>query len=293
MQNIIPCLWFNDQAEEAVNFYTSLFGNSQVGKAARYDKASAEVSGRPEGSVLTVDFELEGQKFLALNGGPLFKLTPAISFSVGCTTEEEIDRLYAALSEGGFVMMPFQEYPFSKKYAWVADRYGVSWQLNLAPSPQKIRPSFLFVGEQYGKCEEAMKFYTSLFPNSSVGQIARYEAGEGDKEGMIKHAEFSLDSHQFIAMESGYDHKFTFTEAMSLMVMCETQEEIDRFWSSLSAVKESEQCGWLKDKYGVSWQIVPTVLEKLLSDPDPAKAQRAMKAMLQMKKLDIRGLEGA
>ena len=189
--------------------------------------------------------------------------------------------------------MPLQEYPFSKKYAWIADKFGVSWQLNLDDRTQKISPALMFTGANFGKVEEAMNFYASVFPNSSVAKISRYEAGEGDKEGAVKYAEFSVNGYQFIGMESSMDHKFTFTEATSFMVSCETQEEIDFFWKKLSADKASEQCGWLKDKYGVSWQIVPAVLNKLLGDPDPAKAQRVMKAMLQMKKLDIKGLEEA
>ena len=189
--------------------------------------------------------------------------------------------------------MPLQEYPFSKKYAWIADKFGVSWQLNLDDRAQKISPALMFTGADFGKAEEAINFYTSLFSNSNIAQISRYAAGEGDKEGAVKYAEFSVNGYQFIGMESSFDHKFAFTEATSFMVSCETQEEIDFFWDKLSADKASEQCGWLKDKYGVSWQIVPAVLDKLLGDPDPAKAQRVMKAMLQMKKLDIKGLEEA
>lgn len=150
-------MWFDNQAEEAVNFYASIFKNSKVGKVTRYDAAGAQVSGMPEGSAMTVEFQLEGQDFIALNGGPIFKFTEAISFSVDC----------------------------------------------------------------------------------------------------------------------------------------QTQEEVDHYWNALSAVPESEQCGWLKDKYGLSWQIVPRQLNELLSNPDPAKAQRVMKAMLQMKKIDIEGLKKA
>ena len=157
MQKITPNLWFDNQAEEAVNFYTSIFKNSKIKDIARYDSASAAVSGRPEGSVLTISFEIEGQDFLALNGGPIFK----------------------------------------------------------------------------------------------------------------------------------------FNEAVSFIINCETQEEVDYYWEKLSAVPESEQCGWLKDRFGLSWQVVPTMLGKLLSGPDPMKSQRAMQAMLQMKKLDIAALQQA
>jgi len=157
MQKITPCLWFDDKVEEAVNFYVSTFKNSKVGSIARYGEAGAKVSGRPKGSVMTVTFELEGQEFLALNGGPHFKFSEAISFIVNCETQEEIDKMWEKLSEGG----------------------------------------------------------------------------------------------------------------------------------------EKGQCGWLKDKYGLSWQIVPPVLGEMLQDKNSPKSERVMKAMLQMHKLDIKTLRQA
>jgi predicted 3-demethylubiquinone-9 3-methyltransferase (glyoxalase superfamily) len=157
MQKITPCLWFDDKAEEAAKFYVSIFKNSKLGKIARYGEAGAEVSGRPKGSVMTVTFQLDGQEFMGLNGGPQFK----------------------------------------------------------------------------------------------------------------------------------------FTEALSLVVNCKTQEEVDEIWEKLSAGGEKGVCGWLKDKYGLSWQLVPTVVEKMFQDKDAKKTERVMKALLQMKKLDIKKLKQA
>ena len=157
MQKISVCLWFDSQGEDAARFYTSVFPNSKLGAVTRYDEASAKASGQPQGSVLTVEFELDGQRFMALNGGPVFK----------------------------------------------------------------------------------------------------------------------------------------FTEAISLVVNCETQKEVDHYWEKLSAGGQEVQCGWLKDRFGVSWQIVPTILPEMLKDKDPEKAKRVMAAMLQMKKLDIEGLKRA
>jgi predicted 3-demethylubiquinone-9 3-methyltransferase (glyoxalase superfamily) len=159
MQKITPFLWFNTQAEEAAKFYVSIFKNSKVGGVTRYDEAGAKASGMPKGTAMTVAFQLEGQQFTALNGGPHFKFTEAISFVVNCESQEEVDHYWSKLSEGG-------------------------------------------------------------------------------------------------------DEK-------------------------------AQQCGWLKDKHGLSWQIVPKVLVKLLSDPDPAKSQRVMQAMLQMRKIDINALKQA
>lgn len=295
-QKITPFLWFDNQAEEAVNFYTSIFNNSKVGNVSRYDEASAQASGQSAGSLLTVEFEIAGYKFVGLNGGPVFKFTPAISFFVNCKTADEVQNLWDKLSVGGKTLMPLDSYFFSEKYGWVEDKFGVSWQLILSQgeSEQKIIPSMMFVGDGCGRAKEAIDFYTSLFGNSTVISTFPYGAGqEPDKEGTLAYADFKLEGQLFAAMDSAHEHRFTFNEAVSFMVNCNTQEEVDYFWARLSAVPESEQCGWLKDKFGVSWQIVPVALFKLMSDPDPVKSQRVTQAMLQMKKIDIKALEKA
>ncbi len=156
---------------------------------------------------------------------------------------------------------------------------------------QKITP-FLWFDD---KAEEAVKFYTSIFENSKIGKIARYdEAGEkasGRPRGSVMTVEFQLEGQQFVALNGG--PQFKFTEAISFVVNCETQEEVDYYWEKLSAGGKEVQCGWLKDKYGLSWQIVPTVLGKLVSDKDAAKSQRVMQAMLKMVKLDVKKLKQA
>lgn len=286
MQKIIPHLWFDGKAEEAANFYISIFKNSKIVSIMRYGEAGPG----PEGSVMTLTFQLDRQEFMALNGGPHFTFTPAISFFVNCETKEEVNELWEKLSDGGTVLMELDKYPFGEKFGWVADRFGVSWQLNLASRKQKITPFLMFVGEQHGKAEEAMNFYISLFNNSGIEEIERYGKGEAEPEGTVMHAAFLLNGQEFMAMDSSLEHPFTFSEAISLFVNCENQEEVDRLWEKLSEGGRKVECGWLKDKYGVSWQIVPTVLEEMLNDPDPEKSQRVMKAMLQMDKLDIEEL---
>lgn len=152
---------------------------------------------------------------------------------------------------------------------------------------QKITP-FLWFDD---KAEEAMNFYVSIFKHSKVGRVSRYgDAGPGPK-GSVMSATFELDGQEFFALNGG--PVFQFTPAISFFVNCETQAEVDEFWEKLSAGGETNRCGWLRDKYGVSWQIVPSILGKLLQDPDAAKSTRVMKAMMQMTKLDIRGLEQA
>ncbi|MBZ0308172.1 MAG: VOC family protein [Anaerolineae bacterium] len=292
MQNITPCLWYESQSEAAIQFLTSTFQNSRVKTIQRYPEGPLEAPMKGmEGKVLTAVFELEGHPMMTLDGGPYFKFTPAISFFVNCETEEEIDRLWAKLSEGGSVMMPFQEYPFSKKFGWVEDKFGLSWQVNLGARGQKITPFLMFTGDQFGKAEEAMQFYTSLFENSGIDRIERYGAGENGQDGRVKHAVFRLHGQELMTMDSNYEHGFTFNEAISLCVECDTQEEIDYLWDNLSAVPEAEQCGCLKDKFGVSWQIVPTMLPEVMQDPQ--KTKQVMDAFLQMKKFDIATLRKA
>ncbi len=289
MQKIVPFLWFDNQAEEATNFYTSLFNKSKITGITRYGEAGPG----PEGTVMIVTFQLAGQEFTALNGGPQFTFSPATSFFVNCETQEEIGELWENLREGGAVFMELDKYPFSPQFGWVQDKYGISWQLNLTGSRQTITPFLTFVGEQHGKAEEAMNLYSSLFRNSRIARIERYSRGEDGLEGTVKHAAFTLDRQEFMAMDSNREHRFTFTPAISFFVNCETQEEVDELWEKLSEGGGTEQCGWLHDKYGVSWQIVPTILGELMQDKDPEKSQRVMKAMLQMTKLDIRALREA
>jgi len=291
MQKISPCLWFNNQAEEAVNFYVSLFKNSKTGKISYYRGKDVEkVSGQKEGTVLTVDFTICGFAMTALNGGPVFTFNPSISFAVSCENEKEIDDLWAKLSEGGKALMPLDKYPFSKKFGWIQDKYGISWQLILNEKPQSITPYLMFIGKNVGKGEEAMNYYCSIFKNSKIVEVHRAGPGEAEKEGTISHADFQLEGQPFMLLESAMDHKFTLNEAISLMIDCKDQEEVDYYWEKLSADPKSEQCGWLKDKYGVSWQVVPEIMAKLMNDPDLKKVEKVTSAMLKMKKLDIKAL---
>jgi predicted 3-demethylubiquinone-9 3-methyltransferase (glyoxalase superfamily) len=286
MQKIIPHLWFDKEAKEAADLYSAALPNSRV-------LSAVTLHDTPGGDTDIVTLELCGQGFQFISAGPLFKFTPAISFRVDCGTKDEVDALWAALSPGGSALMPLGEYPFSECYVWLADRYGVSWQLMYTSgAPTRITPTLLFVGDQCGKTEEALRLYTGLFPDSAIDHVNRYGGGEPhDREGTIKHAAFHLAGQPFAAADSGYVHAFGFNEAISLMVYCDTQAEIDRFWDALSAVPEAEQCGWLKDRFGVSWQIVPAQMDAMMADPDPQKVARVTAAFLAMKKFDLAALE--
>lgn len=298
MQKITPHIWFDKEAKEAADFYSSIFKDGKVLSTTHYPEAGKEVHGMEAGTVLTAEFEIMGMKFIALNGGPHFKPNPSISFFVSGESKEMIDELWDKLSPEGKVLMPLDKYPFSEWYGWIEDKYGVSWQLILPgaegdPRPP-IMPSLLFVGDKFGKAEEALNFYVSVFKDSEIGMIAHYGPNqEPNKEGTVMYSDFKLLDQWFAAMDGALEHDFDFNEGISLLVTCKDQEEIDYYWEKLSAVPESEQCGWLKDKYGVSWQIVPAGMEKMLNDPDKGKSNRAMEAMLKMKKIDIEKLRQA
>jgi predicted 3-demethylubiquinone-9 3-methyltransferase (glyoxalase superfamily) len=234
---------------------------------------------------------------MLISAGPLFKFNPSISFLVACKTKKEVTELWGKLSEGGTALMELSKYPFSERYGWLQDKFGFSWQVMFMGEReirQKITPTLMFVGGVCGKAEEAVNSYASVFHNAKVGDILRYGKGEEpDKEGTIKHVAFMLEGMEFAAMDSARSHNFAFNEAISFIVHCDTQKEIDYYWGRLSAVPEAEQCGWLKDKYGVSWQITPTAMDEMLQDKDEKKVARVTEAFLKMKKFDIEKLEQA
>lgn len=273
---LYPCLWFDGKAKEAATYYSSIFENSKI------------ISENP----MVVFFELDGMQFMGLNGGPQFKINPSVSFFVFADSSEDIDKKWNHLSADGSVMMPLNKYPWNEKYGWCQDKFGVNWQLMMVPgNGQKIVPSLMFTQQQCGRAGEAINFYTSIFKNSEVQMISRYEKGEPDVEGYIKHARFTLNGQAFAAMESSGPHAFTFNEGISLVVPCDNQEEIDYFWSKLTEGGKESQCGWLKDKFGVSWQIVPAILGKLMNNP--ARRERVMQVVMQSRKFNIDELENA
>lgn len=290
MQKITPFLWFDKEAKKAAEFYASVFKGSKIKKATTLHDT-------PSGTVEVVTVELLGQEFTLMSAGPLFKFNPSVSFHVKCKTKDEVDAIWGKLRAGGTVLMELGEYPWSEKYGWCSDRYGLSWQVIFVGESeiqQKITPALMFVGDVCGKAEEAVNFYASVFRNAKANVLARYGKGEEpDKEGTVKYAAFTLEGQEFGAMDSAHKHNFSFNEAISFVVNCKTQEEIDYYWKKLSADPKAEQCGWLKDQYGLSWQIVPTVLVEMLQDKDKKKVARVTEAFLKMKKFDIKTLEQA
>ena len=282
--DIFPCLWYDGDAKESAEFYCKVFDG----------KITADTP-------VVMNIDLFGQKLMLLNGGPQFSKNASVSFMVVCETEDEVQKYWDHLMEGGMALMPLDAYSWSKKYGWVKDKYDVTWQILLGEkrTEQKMIPTLMFIHENNGKAMEAMELYTKTFPNSKIGNILRYgEGSEGhpiaEPAENIQHAHFEIDGYSFFCMDNSYDHQFDFNEGISMVVMTDDQEQTDRYWNALTSDGGRESmCGWLKDKYGFSWQIVPKRLIQLMSDPDQEKAQKVVQAMMKMQKIVIKDLEDA
>lgn len=297
MQKIVPHLWFDTQAKEAAEFYVKVFPNSKI-------THSSVLKGTPGGDTDMLSFNLNGQDFMAISAGPLFNLNPSISFMVNFDpsaddkAREHLDELWEALIDGGEALMPLDTYPYSERYGWVKDRFGVSWQLILSdgsgdPRPY-IVPALLFSNEAQGKAEAAMEFYLSVFKDSKKGIEARYEEDTGPaKKGELMFADFQLEGQWFAAMDSGAEMTESFNEAVSLLINADDQDEIDYYWDKLTAVPEAEQCGWLKDKFGISWQVSPAAMNEMMQEGTPEQIERVTQSFLKMKKFDLAELEKA
>ncbi|WP_284464698.1 VOC family protein [Chryseobacterium sp.] len=283
-KDIFPCLWYDGDAKQSAEFYCNVFGGE-----------------------ITVDtpvvmkIDLFGQRLMLLNGGPQFKKNASISFMVICDTEDEVQKYWDHLLEGGMALMELGSYSWSKKYGWVQDKYGVTWQLFLGEKSgdQKIVPTMMFIHQNNGKAKEAMELYTQTFPNSSIGNVLKYGDGsEGhpipEPAENVQHANFVIDNYTLFCMDNSYDHQFDFNEGISLVVMTDDQQQTDHYWNTLTSNGGRESmCGWLKDKYGVSWQIVPKRLIQLMNDSNQEKAYKVVQAMMKMQKIIIQDLEDA
>jgi len=274
MNNTIhPCIWFDGNAKEASTFYCTVFSDSKI----------------TVDTPMVVNFELWGKKFMGLNGGPMFKINPSISLFVNCKTAEQTSEIYNRLAEGGEPLMALGKYDWSESYGWIKDKYGLTWQIMLG-GEEKISPSLLFTGDKFGKAEAAIKFYTSVFDNSSIDVLQHYSS-ETPFAGKVLFSECKLSGYNLIAMDGPGEHAFTFNEAVSFVVECNNQEEIDYYWNTFTERGQESMCGWLKDEFGISWQIIPASIGKLMSDPE--RGARVMQEVMKMKKLDIAKLEQA
>ncbi len=301
MQKIIPNVWCSRTAEEAGAFYATAIPGSASRVESRYPEHGLLDFQRDfAGAPLTVAVDLADPRgattrITLINAGDEFSPNPSMSFILNhdpllfdgdeAAARTRLDETWAQLAEGGSVLMPLQEYPFSRRYGWVQDRYGVSWQLMLTdpegdPRPFVI-PSLLFGGDAQNHASEAIGLYVSVFEDAEAGNRFPYgrQTGPATPEALM-FGEFRIGAQWFSVMDSGVEQDFSFTCGMSLQVDCADQAEIDRLWDALSAVPAAEQCGWLADRFGVSWQIVPADMEALMSRPDAYAHVMTMKKIV-------------
>jgi len=271
---IYPCIWFNNNAQEATTFYCDIFPDASI----------------LESNPMVTRFKAGGIVFMLLNGGPKYKTTPAVSYFVYCNGEATINRLYDLLKEGGKVLMPLGKYDWSPRYAWIEDRFGVNWQLDVEEinNQQKMVPNLLFVNKKNTQVAAARDFYVKTFANSMPLMQMAYPPEAAMGEGTLLFAQFKLNGFIMNAMSSNLQHDYDFTPGNSFVVECDDQQEIDYFWETLGAGGRYDMCGWLTDQYGVSWQVVPSILSQLMQDKE--KAPRVIQAFLQMQKFDIQAL---
>lgn len=252
--NLYTCLWTNGNAEEMSAYYSQVFKNY---------KLLSQTS-------LVYNIEINGFKIMLLNAVSKFEINPSISFFYYCQSSEEAAELWCKLKLDSKVLMDLGKYPWAQNYGWIQDQYGVNWQIFYSPENKnagKILPSLMFTGINNGKLSHAISFYQDVFKTENTNNIiVKYADEDPDTTGNIMYSEFSLMDYSIVAMENSGSHDFQFNEGVSIVVECETQDEIDHYWFKLSEGGSLGQCGWLKDQYGISWQIVPKIMEEIMQN---------------------------
>lgn len=278
-KSLYPCIWFDHQAAEAAQRYCESI------------PASEKLMVTP----MVATFSVAGRRMMGLNGGPHFTINPSISVMLHFEDQAELQDSWNQLVEGGSVLMPLGTYPWSACYGWLKDQFGFTWQFILgelpAPSDSIANPCLLFTGSQFGNAAAAREFYTRLIPDSMITHTDLYGSENPQWEGRLRFGQAMLLHQGFIFMDGPGEHAFAFNEAVSLVLECDTQEEIDFFWNALLDGGTAGQCGWLKDRFGISWQIIPAKLSQWMSNP--ASASKVAAAFRTMQKMELHILEAA
>jgi predicted 3-demethylubiquinone-9 3-methyltransferase (glyoxalase superfamily) len=291
MKRITPFLWFEKDMNAVVNYYASIFPSVTT-------SAESELENTPSGNVQTKSIFIYGTQLDLMTAGPYLPFNPTVSFIINCDSPEEAEDLWNKITKDGKELMPLGSYDFASKYGWAADKYGVSWQvicMNGEKPSEKVVSTLMFCGDVCGRAAEAMNFYTSIFKNSEISYVSEYDGSEpvDDARAKTKHAGFALDGVPFSVLDSGKISPLTFNQAISFVVYCKDQEEIDYYYEKLSYSGNEVQCGWLNDKFGVPWQIVPTRMTEMLSKGTKEQIARVTEAFMKMKKFDLKILEDA
>lgn len=259
-ENITSCLWFNGQARAAADLYCSAFPDTRVTSQ----------------SPIVTGISIGGHSITLLDGGPMYKPNPSISLQYHCEDAKTFDKIWNTLHSGGSIIAD-RRIEGHTRFGWITDKYGISWQLNLEEGTQprqRITSCLVFSGAQQGKAAEAVKHYNSVFKNAVKPSLPSADM----------HV-ITLLGQELALMDYPGKKGWEFSEGVSLTIHCNTQDEIDYYWTRLTEGGEESMCGWLKDRFGVSWQVIPVALSAIMNDP--AKAQKAAKAFMAMRKLNI------
>jgi predicted 3-demethylubiquinone-9 3-methyltransferase (glyoxalase superfamily) len=271
--SVYQCLWFDNQGAEAAKWYVSLFDGTSI---------------LYQNQVIT-EISIEGTKLMMINGGKHYSPTSAMSnFVYFGGNHEKFERIYHALLDGGQILMPMDAYDWSSKYAWVKDKFGINWQMDIDEinHRQKLVPSLLFVNQRNHNVKEALSYYISVFEQSTMLMEWPYPESEASMPaGTLLFGQAKLGNTIINAMSSTLHHDYDFTPGNSLVIVCENQDEIDYYWKALGAEGQELMCGWLTDRFGLTWQIFPRILSDLMNDPE--RGPKASTALRQMKKIVI------
>lgn len=268
MKHITTWLWFKDEAEDAVDYYMSIFQSGQI-MEKYYIPNDQNVSS------VVINFKIGDLNLGAFNGNLDYaKMSPALSLKVTCETEDELNKLWVELSGNTRVIVPLQKRSFTKLYGWCIDKYGVSWQLNLNNKPQKITPHLMFANGNYMRSYEAVEFYANIFGDAIVSKL------DVRPDNKVKWCEIKINDFTMTLSDSAKDNDYTFSDAISIEYDCKDQAEIDRIWDSLIADGGEEvACFWLRDKFGLSWQIIPEDFYDLINGPNSDKVLAVVQTM--------------
>ncbi len=283
-RNTCVHLWFKgEDPAKAIDKYTGIFDNSKILYSTSFETPFATTA-------QSMEFTLGGKIFRAINAQPAFEFNNSFSLCVLCSTREDSDSKWAQLiSNGGKEIMPLGKYDFAERYGWLVDEFGLSWQVFFGgkmPFDFEVVPSLLY---PKGKTKEALAFYSTIFTDFAVNFVDYLD----EEKNNILFSCFNINGSDYFAYDNLSDREFPFNESASIMIECETQEEIDYYWDRLSADPTAGQCGWTKDPFGLSWQILPKFLSEALFDQDAEKYKKLSGAMLEMKKMDLGKLKKA
>ena len=283
-QNTLVNLWFKgEDLKKAVDKYTKIFDNSKILRSVNFDTPFDTTAD-------CIEFALGGRVFQAINAEPAFEFNNSFSLVVMCPTQKDLNSKWEKLiSNGGKVVMPLDKYDFAESYGWLVDEFGLSWQVFLdgkMPFDFEIVPSLLY---PKGKAKEALEFYATVFTDFRINFVDYLD----EEKNNIIFSCFTINDSDYFTSDNLLGQDLPFNESTSIMIECDTQEEIDYYWDKLSADKDGGQCGWTKDRFGLSWQIIPKYINEVFFDQDKEKYNKILSAMFEMKKIDLEKLKEA